>query len=90
MERPGESAALEANYLLMQRWLQRMEEGRGGTNDLSGPQSEISPPCLPSYPGYGNGKKHLTLTNYPRIEWLFSFHMLRLDHRKNAFPRYPP
>ena len=68
MERPEESATLEANYLLMQRWIQRMEEGRGDTNDLHSPQSGISPPCLPSYPGYGTGKKHLTLTNYPQIE----------------------
>ena len=36
MERPEESAALEANYLLIQRWLQRMEEGRGDTNDSNG------------------------------------------------------
>ena len=66
MERPEEPATLEANYLLIQRWLQQMEEGRGDTNDLNDelmPQSGISPPCLPSYLGYGNGKQHLTLRN---------------------------
>ena len=82
MERPGESAALEANYLLMQRWLQRMEEAQGDINDLNGPQSGIAPPCLPSYPGYGN------LSPLEIIHRLKSCSS-RLDHPKSAFPRYP-
>ena len=63
IECPAE-AALEANYLLVQRWLQRMEEERRDINGLNGdhiPQSGISPPCLPSNLGYGNGKKLPTL-----------------------------
>ena len=85
MERPEESAALEANYLLMKRWLQRMEEAQGDINDLNGPQSGIAHPCLPSYPGYGNGKKRLTLRNYPQIEWLSSSTCSDLTIKKTRF-----
>ena len=72
----AEAAALEATYVLVQRWLELMEgEGRD-TNDLNGehmPQFGISPPCLPSNLGDRNGKKLFTLSNHLLIERLLLF-----------------
>ena len=76
MGRVEEAAALEATYLLVQRWLEGMEEDRSDTNDLNGehmPQSGISPPCLPSDLDDRNGKKLSTLSNHPLIERLLLF-----------------
>ena len=76
MERAEEAGALEATYLLVQRWLERMEGDRSDTSDLNGehmPQFVISPRCSPSNFGDRNGKKLSTLTNFPLIERLLLF-----------------
>ena len=76
IEHAEEVAALEATYLLVQRWLLRMKEERCDTNDLIGghmPQLGISPLCLPSKLGDRNGKKLSTLSNHPLIERLLLF-----------------
>ena len=93
MERAEDAAALEATYLLVQRWLERMEEDRSDTNDLNGehmPQFVISPQCLSPNLGGGNGKEHSTLRNNSLIEWLLLFHILRLVCRKRPFWPFPP
>ena len=72
-----EEATLEATYLLVQRWLQRMDEERRDINGLNGdhmPHSEISPPCLPSNLGYGNGKKLPTLRIIRQLNGCYSSH----------------
>ena len=59
MGRAEEAAALEATYLLVQKWLERIEEDRRNIGDLNGEhmsQSGILPPGLLANLGYGNGK----------------------------------
>ena len=93
MERAEEAATLEATYLLVQKWLERMEEDRSDTNDLDGehmPQFGIMPPRLSSDLGCGNGKELSTLRDNSLIEWLPLFHMLRLVCRKRPFWPFPP
>ena len=74
-ERPEEAASLEATYLLVHRWIERMEEERSDTNDLDGENMPHfgSPPCLPSNLGDRNGKNLSTLSNHPLIEPLLLF-----------------
>jgi hypothetical protein len=57
---PEEAAVLRAKYLLVQRWQQQMEEEQHSTDSWCGgqiPRLGTSPACLPSSPGYKNGKK---------------------------------
>ena len=86
-KRPEEAAALEANYLLVQRWLQQMEEEQRNINYFNGedmPQPGVSPSCSPSNLGDGNGKKLSTLSNDPSIKrpLLFTCSLLGDDNQQ--------
>ena len=81
MEPPDDPAVLRAKCLLVQRWLQRMEEGSNRTDYLRGdhpPRPGTSPTYLPPNLGSENGKKiQINLTKGDTLTyWLSSPFMI--------------
>lgn len=60
-EAPEETAVLRAKYLLVKRWLQRMEEDQCNANGVNRgrvPRSWTFPACLSANPDYKDGKNN--------------------------------